>query len=145
VPGWCLVVTCTLFLASYLWLPAWAAYPLQLVGFFTATLAIPALRAGFTDAVPAQLRGAGFGAFALASVLFGSGLAPVATSFIATRLGDDFRNAFLVLTPVAYVGAALLLMARDHLERDTQALFAAVARAIAEQSGASAPRPRPEG
>ena len=37
----------------------------------------PALRAGLSDAVPANLRGTGFGAFNVASIVFGSAAAPL--------------------------------------------------------------------
>ncbi len=141
IPGYCLLTTCTLFMVSYLPMPFWAVFPIQLVAFFTATLAIPALRAGLTDAVPANLRGAGFGAFNLASVLFGTAAAPVATSFVAEKMGGNFRSAFLIVTPVAYVGAFLLLAARDHLERDTAAIFTKVMEALAADQALAADAP----
>jgi MFS family permease len=131
IPGVCLSVSSTLFIVSFLQLPFRAAYPIQLVAFFVATSAVPALRAGLSDAVPANLRGTGFGAFNLASVVFGSAAAPVVTSFVATRFGGNFRTAFLVVMPVAYVGAAFLLAARRHIEKDTAKIFEAVATAMA--------------
>ncbi len=82
------------FTASYLFrMPAgtteadWSvvapAYALQLAGLFIITMAIPGLRAGLTDALPAHLRGAGFGAFNLVSVVAGQAAAP----FVVGALG----------------------------------------------------------
>ena len=107
-------------------LPVGACLPVQIVAFFAATVAIPSLRAGLADAVPSTLRGTGFSAFNLASVLFGTAAAPVVTSFVSEQFGSDLRTAFLVVIPVAYVGAFLLLAARRHLEADTNRLIARV-------------------
>ncbi len=49
---------------------------LQLIGLFIMTMSIPGLRAGLTDAIPAHLRGAGFGAFNLVAVVCGQAAAP---------------------------------------------------------------------
>jgi MFS family permease len=64
----------------------------QLAGFLAATACVPALRAGLSDAAPAHLRGTGFGAFNLASVIFGSAAAPLVTSAIATQLGNQLPH-----------------------------------------------------
>jgi MFS family permease len=130
IPGVALIAATTLFIVSLLRLPFALCIPIQLVGFFFATLAIPALRAGLTDAVPATLRGTGFGAFNLASVLFGTAAAPLVTSFFSQKYGDNLRTAFLIVLPVAYIGAGLLIAARKHLEVDTQRLFQTVSEAM---------------
>ena len=59
-------------MVSYLKMPAAPSLFLQLLGIFWITMSIPALRAGMADAVPSHLRGAGFGAFNLASIVFGA-------------------------------------------------------------------------
>ena len=132
IPGLALMVATTLFIVSLARLPYAACLPLQLVGFFFATSAIPALRAGLTDAVPATLRGTGFGAFNLASVLFGTAAAPLVTAYFSQRFGDNLRTAFLIVLPLAYVGSAVLIAARNHLEEDTRRLFAVVAGVMDE-------------
>ncbi|MCU1449181.1 MAG: hypothetical protein JWP02_1351, partial [Acidimicrobiales bacterium] len=114
IPAYCLLVGSALFAVSYLWLPFAAAFALELVGIFVTTMAIPALRAGLTDAVPANLRGAGFGFFNLASILFG-GMAPLVVFGLAQATGD-LRTAFLICSPPVFIGALVLLRARDHLE-----------------------------
>ena len=87
-------------------------FVVQLLGFLAATACVPALRAGLSDAAPAHLRGAGFGAFNLASVVFGSAAAPLVTSAIAAQFGGNYRTAFLIILPIAFLGAGCLLLAR---------------------------------
>ena len=126
IPGVAILCSTTLFIVSMARLPVGACLPVQILAFFAATVAIPSLRAGLADAVPSTLRGTGFSAFNLASVLFGTAAAPVVTSFVSEQFGSDLRTAFLVVIPVAYVGAFLLLAARRHLEADTNRLIARV-------------------
>ena len=139
IPGVALIICTTLFIVSLLRLPYAICFPLQLLGFFFGTSAIPALRAGLTDAVPSTLRGTGFGAFNLTAVLFGTAAAPLVTSFFSQRYGDNLRTAFLIVLPVAYVGSALLIAARKHLEGDTQRLFEVVVEAATRQQVESQP------
>jgi hypothetical protein len=47
------------------------------------SMAVPGLRAGLTDALPAHLRGTGFGAFNLVTVIFGQAAAPFVESAIS--------------------------------------------------------------
>ena len=110
-----------------------AVFVVQLLGFLAATACVPALRAGLSDAAPAHLRGTGFGAFNLASVIFGSAAAPLVTSAIATQFGGNFRTAFLIILPVAFLGAGCLLLARRHIEEDAAKVFEAVVTAMAAQ------------
>ena len=83
--------------------------------------------------VPAQLRGTGSGAFNVTSIVFGSAAAPILTAAIATHFGGNYRVAFSIVMPVAFVGSFLLLAARSHIERDTAKIFEAVEVALAEQ------------
>jgi MFS family permease len=99
---------------------------------------VPALRAGLSDAAPAHLRGAGFGAFNLASVVFGSAAAPLVTSAIAGVFGNNYRTAFLIILPIAYLGAACLMLARTHIEKDAAKVFEAVVMAMAENQAGEA-------
>jgi MFS family permease len=134
LPAYYILFGNTLFMISYLHLSFGPAYALQFVGLFVMALSIPALRAGLSDAVPANLRGAGFASFNLMSVLFGTAAAPVVVSLFAQHFGGDLRTAFLICTPPLYIGALILLRARNHLDEDAGAIFAAVvAAAQAEQ------------
>jgi MFS family permease len=154
IPAVCLMVSTAGFIVSFLFLPFGACLALQVFSFFAATSAIPALRAGLTDAVPAHLRGTGFAAFNLASVLAGAAAAPVVTAALADAFpvaphDGNFRIAFLVVMPVAFAGSVILFTARRHLASDTAALFAAVLAAMEAEAaergeGAEAPPSTPE-
>ena len=84
------------------------------------------------------MRGAGFGAFNLASVVFGAAAAPIVTSAIAAQFGDNYRTAFLIILPIAFLGAGCLMLARRHIERDAAKVFEAVVMAMAAQQAAEA-------
>ena len=104
---------------------------------FTIWLAIPGLRAGVADAVPAHLRGAGFGAFNIVSVIFGAAAAPFIVGLLSQL--TNLRTALLIVTPPVYLGAYALFRARDHLDADAAKIFEAVMVAIqAEQAEAEA-------
>ena len=64
------------------------------------TMAIPGLRAGLTDAIPAHLRGAGFGAFNLVAVVVRPGRGAVrGRRAISDAFDENLRVAFLAVTP----------------------------------------------
>src|SRR5207302_9024143 len=105
-----------LFMVSFLPIPTALILVLQTVGVFAATMAIPALRAGAGDATPANLRGAGFAAFALISVVSGAALAPPALGAVSDA--TTMRVAFAICLPAVFVGALILLRARKHLDED---------------------------
>ncbi|MHB8437950.1 MAG: MFS transporter [Acidimicrobiales bacterium] len=134
IPGVCIMASGVLFLVSFIPMPFSPAYVLQLLAFVVAAASVPALRAGLSDAVPAHLRGTGFGAFNVASIVFGAAVAPVATAAVAGAFGGDYRTAFAILMPITVVGAGFLLAARNHIERDTAKIFEAVVAAMAAES-----------
>jgi MFS family permease len=136
IPAYCLFVGSALFFFSYLWVPFAVAFPLELAGIFVTSMAIPALRAGLTDAVPANLRGAGFGFFNLASIVFG-GMAPLLVFGISQATGS-LRTAFLLCSPPIFAGALVLLRARDHLDEDAARIFQAILTAMHEQQARDA-------
>jgi MFS family permease len=128
IPAYCIFVGNTILIISYLPMPGLASVALQLLGVMAVTMAIPALRAGMADAVPAHLRGAGFGAFNLVSILFGAAAAPLIVGLLADVW--NLRIAFLVVSPPVYIGAYILLRARNHLDADAMKIFEAVVRAM---------------
>jgi hypothetical protein len=71
-------------------------------------------------------------------VVFGSAAAPVVTSAIATQFGNNYRTAFLIILPIAYLGAACLMLARKHIEQDAAKVFEAVVTAMAENQAEEA-------
>jgi MFS family permease len=131
IPAYCLMGGTVFFTVSLMPQPAATSLALQAVAIFIYTLAIPSLRAGVGDAVPAHLRGAGFAAFALISAIFGAAAAPP----IIGALSDvwNLRIAFLVCMPTIFVGALILLRARKHLDEDVAKVLMAVQRAYQEQ------------
>jgi MFS family permease len=128
IPAYCIFAGNTFLIVSYLRVPTAVSIGLQLLGVFSITMAIPALRAGMADAVPAHLRGAGFGAFNLVSILFGAAAAPLIVGILADQW--NLRVAFLIVSPPVYLGAWILLRARDHLDADATKIFEAVIRAM---------------
>jgi MFS family permease len=144
LPAVFLFVGTSCFTASYLFrMPAgttdadWSviapAYALQLVGLFVITMAIPGLRAGLTDALPAHLRGAGFGAFNLVSVVAGQAAAPFVVGVLSAGFDENLRTAFLIVTPFSFVGAAILFHARRYLDADMQKIMLAVLTALQDE------------
>jgi MFS family permease len=135
IPAYCLLAGNALFVLS--WLPKLAlglVFLLEVVGFFITVMSIPSLRAGLSDAVPAHLRGAGFGAFNLVSVLFGQAAASVIVFSLAGAFDNNIRTAFFICSPPVFIGALVLLRARDHLDADAAKIFEAIVKAMqAEQ------------
>lgn len=133
IPAYCVLIGNTFFVASYARLPLAATFALQLLGFFITTMCVPALRAGLSDAVPANLRGSGFGAFNLVSVVFGQAAAPLIVFALSGFFDDNLRTAFLLVSPPIFIGGFVLLKARDHLDEDAAKIFEAILRAMQEQ------------
>lgn len=140
IPAYCLLIGNALFVISYLRLPFAAAFPLEVVGFGITCMAIPALRAGLTDAVPHNLRGSGFGFFNLASVILGQGIASLVVFPLAGAFGENYRVAFLILSPPVFIGALILLRARNHLDADAAKIFEVIVAALQAQQAEEAAR-----
>ena len=140
IPAYCLAAGNGLFVLSYLRLPFALAFPLEIAGFGITCMAVPALRAGLTDAVPHNLRGSGFGFFNLASVILGQGIASLVVFPLAGAFGDNYRVAFLILSPPVFVGAFILFKARDHMDADAAKIFEAIVTAMAAQQAEEAAR-----
>ena len=133
IPAYCILLGTGLFTLSYLRFPFAIAFPMELVGFFITTMAVPSLRAGLSDAVPANLRGAGFGAFNFCAQIFGVASAPLVLFGLSGVFDDNMRTAFLLVSPPVFIGALVLLRARDHLDNDAAKIFEAILKAMQEQ------------
>jgi MFS family permease len=139
IPGICLLAAGSFFLASFIPMPFASMFVLQLVGFFIFASAVPALQAGLADATPSSVRGTGAGAFNVASIIFGSAVAPLVTAAIANHFGGNYRVAFAIVMPISFVGSFFLLAARRHIEADTAKIFEAVIAAQARADEGSEP------
>jgi MFS family permease len=138
IPAYCIMLGTVLFTLSLIPMPAASSLAIQTLSIFVYTLAIPSLRAGVGDAVPAHLRGAGFAAFALISAIFGAAAAPPAIGLLSDIW--NLRIAFLICMPSIFLGALILLRARAHLDEDVAKVLMAVQRAYQEQEALEAKR-----
>ncbi|MEY2403308.1 MAG: hypothetical protein QOD38_859 [Acidimicrobiaceae bacterium] len=107
---------------------------LQCIAFFIVAMAIPGLRAGLTDALPAHLRGTGFGAFNLVAVIAGQAAAPLVVAGLSSAFDENLRVAFLLVSPLSFLGAAILFRARKFLDDDMQKIMMAVLTAMQEEN-----------
>src|SRR3954469_5506080 len=107
---------------------------LQMIAFFIVAMAIPGLRAGLTDALPAHLRGTGFGAFNLVAVIAGQAAAPLVVAALSSAFDENLRVAFLLVSPLSFLGAAILFRARKFLDEDMQKIMMAVLTAVQEDN-----------
>ncbi len=131
IPAYCLMIGTVIFTISFLPIPFALVVVLETLGLVVFTAAIPALRAGAGDAVPANLRGAGFAASSLIATLSGAALAPPLLGFISDL--TDLRVAFLICMPPIFIGALILYRARKHLDDDVAKVLMAVQHAYQEQ------------
>ena len=140
IPAYCIMLGNVIFVASYARVPVGPAFLLEVLGTFVITLAVPALRAGLSDAIPANLRGAGFGAFNVVSVIFGQAAASIVVFSLATAFGHDFRTALILISPPVFLGGLVFLRARNHLDEDAAKIFTAIMTAMQEQQARDAAR-----
>jgi MFS family permease len=110
-----------------------AIVALQILGFGIMSMSIPGLRAGLTDAVPAHLRGTGFGAFNLAAVVFGQAAAPFVVGALSSIYDENLRTALVLVSPFSLFGAWLLWRARHHLDEDMNKIMMAVLQALQDE------------
>ena len=108
-------------------------FVLQLLGLFVMAMSVAGLRAGLTDAVPAHLRGAGFGAFNLVAVVCGQAAAPFVVSVISDTFDENLRVAFLSVSPFMLLGAAILYRARKFIDEDMNKIMLAVLQALQDE------------
>ena len=105
----------------------------QFIGFAVVCMSIPGLRAGLTDAVPAHLRGTGFGAFNLAAVVFGQAAAPFVVGGLSAAFDENLRTALVLVSPISFIGALVLYRARRFLDEDMNKIMMAVLQALQDE------------
>jgi MFS family permease len=120
-------------------------FAFQFVGFGTMCMSIPGLRAGLTDAVPAHLRGTGFGAFNLVSVVGGQAAAPFVVGALSSAFDENLRTAFLLVSPISFIGAAVLYRARKYLDEDMNKIMMAVLQALQHEQEKAAEKAAEQG
>ena len=91
------------------------------------------MRAGLTDALPAHLRGTGFGAFNLVAVIAGQAAAPLVVAGLSSAFDENLRVAFLLVSPLSFLGAAILFRARKFLDEDMNKIMMAVLQAMQDE------------
>jgi MFS family permease len=131
LPSYCVMGGTVLFTLSLAPLPTVAVLLVQTLAIFVLVAAVPGIRAGTGDALPANLRGAGFAAFSLVSTLSGAALAPPLLGYLSDL--TNLRTAFLICMPPIFLGAIVMYRARKHLDEDVGKVLMAVQRAYQEQ------------
>ena len=106
---------------------------LQFLGLTVGAGAVPALRASMLDVVPADNRGIGTSAFALATAVFGNAMAPPLVGLLSDL--TSLVTAFYIVFPPVIVGLLFLLRARHTIIEDAAAIITAM------QERAAAPAP----
>ena len=131
LPSYCVMSGTVLFTISLAPMPTAAVLLIQTVAVFCLVAAVPGIRAGTGDALPATLRGAGFAAFSLVSTLSGAALAPPLLGYLSDL--TNLRTAFVICMPPIFLGAVIMFRARKHLDEDVGKVLMAVQRAYQEQ------------
>jgi len=122
---WNAGICAVLFMVSFAIPVVWVQIVLQFLGVLAAAGAAPGLRAAMADVVPAESRGVGASAMALATAVFGNALAPSLVGFLSDRTGSLLAAFYIVFPPVLF-GLAFLYQARNTLEEDAQAIVIAI-------------------
>ncbi|MGZ8762468.1 MAG: MFS transporter [Acidimicrobiia bacterium] len=131
---WSALACTVLFLISFALANVGVRLALQFLGVVAAAGSVPSLRASMLDVLPAQSRGIGASAFALAAAVFGTALAPVLVGVLSDL--TSLVGAFYIVFPPVMVGLLFLLRARTTIVEDAAAIIAASAAAQAEIASA---------
>ena len=98
---------------------------LQFLGVAAGAAAVPGLRAAMLDVIPAASRGVGASAFSLASIIFGTALAPPLVGVLSDVTGS-LVAAFYIVFPPVIAGLLLLSRATKTIVEDADAMIAAL-------------------
>lgn len=140
---WSALACTVLFLISFAISDVVVRLVLQFLGVVAAAGSVPSLRASMLDVLPAQSRGVGASAFALAAAVFGTALAPVLVGVLSDL--TSLVGAFYIVFPPVMVGLLFLLRARTTIVEDAAAIISAAAAAHTEAVAASGREPHADG
>jgi MFS family permease len=126
--GGCQLIGAALLMPSFLDVPLWVRIPLQgiAVAFIVGGLvAIPVM---ITEVVPAAVRGTAFSVTSFLSAMAGAA-SPLLIGLIADQfdylvdgeIKGNLANAFLIVTPLIFIGSLVLLQGRRHVAGDLEA------------------------
>jgi MFS family permease len=108
--------------------PIWFRLPVQVVGVAGIVAGLPGLTVMMAEVVPATIRGIAFSVTGFLAGLLGA-LSPPVVGFLADQfkftvdgqLKGHIANAFLIVTPLVWVGAVVVLRGRRHVGHDVAA------------------------
>lgn len=133
--GTCQGVGAALLMPTFLDVPIWVRIPVQGVAVAFVVGGLVAIPVMITEVVPATVRGISFSVTGFLSAVAGAA-SPLLIGVIADRfefmvdgeVKGNLANAFLLVTPLVFVGAFVLLRGRRHVASD-------IARAAAAGAG----------
>jgi MFS family permease len=118
-------ISSAVFAVTFLPVPLFVRLPGQIIAVAFLVAAFPALTAMTSEVVPSSIRGIAFSVTGFLSALI-SAVSPLLVGAIADRFpihvkGEEVGNlaiAFLIVTPLIFVGALVVLNGRRHVEHD---------------------------
>ncbi|MFZ6002910.1 MAG: MFS transporter [Actinomycetota bacterium] len=123
--GTCQGVGAALLMPTFLEVPIWVRIPVQGVAVAFIVGGLVAIPVMITEVVPAAVRGISFSVTGFLSAVAGAA-SPLLIGVIADRFDfvvdgevkGNLANAFLIVTPLVFVGALVLLRGRRHVAAD---------------------------
>lgn len=127
-------VGAALLMTTFLEVPLWFRIPVQGVAVAFIVGGLVAIPVMITEVVSPAVRGIAFSVTSFLSAIAGA-ISPLAIGFIADRFDyvtdgevkGNLANAFLIITPLVFVGALFLLRGRRHVTADLAAAAASAA------------------
>ena len=128
-------IAALIFAVTFLPVPTWVRLPGHIAGVAFLLAAFPALTAMTSEVVPAQIRGISFSVAGFLAALASAG-SPVLIGGIADRfpilvdgrMRGNLALAFLVVTPLIFLGALVVLNGRRHVANDIANVDAVAAK-----------------